>query len=409
MKENTILKRELEDTRTTLEINKKIIYQQFASTLNEKDKGIVYSLQEENKRLTDQNNELFKEKIQLEKKLYKVQENLDDLNQKIQEMKDKKSSEIFLKENLLIEKENLIKQLKKELEKYYKEDFNSTKELLVCDPDKTNLEMNNELCEARELITKYIRMIHNEKKKSIDLEHKITVLNDKIQGKKKKKSIQEKIESIKVFDYILTDSDSELGASEDENENKSNFSDGGLQLESPAMRLPDKIKPKHLMTEMTEGKTIPKLDLSKVKNRHPPIKNIQVVDVEKNTNRSGDEYIDKLKFQIKYDRNEIIRLKKKVRDLKKMVIILKQNYFALKSNMTPPSTTDKSKPKSKISSIPFDNKKSFKREETESMEQNCSVKYDGDNNENEEEEEIVNFDDIDINYGIIEDNKNNSE
>ena len=63
---------------------------------------------------------------------------------------ENQSTEIFKLSNQLKEKESLILQLKKKLNKYYREDYNSTKELIICEPDHVNIEMNNELCETRE-------------------------------------------------------------------------------------------------------------------------------------------------------------------------------------------------------------------------------------------------------------------
>ena len=64
-----------------------------------------------------------------------------------------------MEQNKLIEKENIIIHLKKELEKYYRGDYISTKELLIGDPDTLNTEINNELCESRELIAKYTLLL----------------------------------------------------------------------------------------------------------------------------------------------------------------------------------------------------------------------------------------------------------
>ena len=203
MKENQVLKAELEDTRTNLEINKEILFKQISSQLKDKDKKVLQSLKEENAKITSKNKELIKQKIELEKKIYKVQQELDDAIMKLQELQDRESSEIFINDNRLKEKESLIMQLKKELDKYYREDFNSTKELIICDPEKTNIEMYNELLETRELITKYNRLLQDEKRKTEQQEQKIQLLQQKLQTKKKKKKIKQNMENIELFGYIL--------------------------------------------------------------------------------------------------------------------------------------------------------------------------------------------------------------
>lgn len=136
MKENKALQMELNDTKTSLEINKEILYKQLNKVVKEKEKKVLIKLKEENDRLNKKNSELYKNKIELEKKIYIIQQQLDESLMKNQELLDNQNTEIFLIENKIKEKDNLIFQLKKEINKYYKEDFNSTKELIICDPDK---------------------------------------------------------------------------------------------------------------------------------------------------------------------------------------------------------------------------------------------------------------------------------
>lgn len=174
MKENSVLKRSLDDTQISLEINKDILFKQLSSQLKDKDKKVLQELKEENIKIIAKNKELIKEKIILEKKIYKVQQDLDDALMRNQELEDKVNTDVFLNDNTLKEKESIILQLKKELDKYYREDFNSTKELIICDPDKTKIEMNNELIETRELIGKYTTLLQREKRKTEEQKNKRT-------------------------------------------------------------------------------------------------------------------------------------------------------------------------------------------------------------------------------------------
>ena len=174
MKENSVLKRSLDDTQISLEINKDILFKQLSSQLKDKDKKVLKELKEENIKIIAKNKELIKEKIILEKKIYKVQQDLDDALMRNQELEDKVNTDVFLNDNTLKEKESIILQLKKELDKYYREDFNSTKELIICDPDKTKIEMNNELIETRELIGKYTTLLQREKRKTEEQKNKRT-------------------------------------------------------------------------------------------------------------------------------------------------------------------------------------------------------------------------------------------
>ena len=178
MKENKLLKSELEDAKTTLEINKEILYKNLHSDIKDKNQIILKKLKEENDRLTKRTEELYKDKINLEKKLYKCQQDLEDLIVQRQDKEDNEQINLFKFDNLLKEKDSIILQLKKELTKFYKDD-NSTKEIIICEPDKINVELNNELVETRELIIKFSKLLQLEKRKTSDQEKQIEKLNQK--------------------------------------------------------------------------------------------------------------------------------------------------------------------------------------------------------------------------------------
>ena len=384
MKENKALQMELNDTKTSLEINKEILYKQLNKVVKEKEKKVLIKLKEENDRLNKKNSELYKNKIELEKKLYIIQQQLDESLMKNQELLDNQNTEIFLIENKIKEKDNLIFQLKKEINKYYKEDFNSTKELIICDPDKVNIEMNNELCETRELIGKYSRIIHDEKRKSEFQEKQIERLNNKILVLKKKKKIKEKMENIQMFDYILTSSESS-----DQNSIKS---DNASSLESPIIKFPEKIKqPKYLVTDMSDyGQNVPKLDFTKLLTKYQPLKQIEVVEGIKKSNRSNEEYLEKLKFQLKIYKNYIIKYKKKNKELKKLVLMIKQHYINLKNSINNSNST-KDTNKKKIPENSSEN-----NNDLNSMNANTS----------QIDIESSNIEESDFNYIIKEYNKN---
>jgi hypothetical protein len=64
------LKNQLEDTKTTLMINKDLLYKYISQQNKNQERMELYNdLVNENKRLTDMTNNLFKEKIGLEKKV----------------------------------------------------------------------------------------------------------------------------------------------------------------------------------------------------------------------------------------------------------------------------------------------------------------------------------------------------
>ena len=75
MKENKTLQMELNDTKTSLEINKEILYKQLNKVVKEKEKKVLTKLKEENDRLNKKNSELYKNKIELEKKYIQFNNN----------------------------------------------------------------------------------------------------------------------------------------------------------------------------------------------------------------------------------------------------------------------------------------------------------------------------------------------
>ncbi len=381
MKENANLKTELADVKTSLEINKEILFKNLNNNANEEIKNYLKTLKKDNERLTENISNLYKEKTELEKKIYKTQQQLDEYISKNKETLDKQSTEIFTLSNQLKEKESLILQLKKELNKYYKDDFSNAKEIIICEPDKVNLEINNELVETRELFHKFSKLLHIEKKKSLEQEKQIEKLNQKIQDIKKKKRVKDKMENIQMFNYILTSSDESESCSEK----------GSIlsNLESPLMNFPEKIKhKKYLSTEISDyGQNVPKLDFSKLLNKYTPIKSIDVIEGIKASNRDNDEYIDKLKFQLKIYKNSIRKYKKKNHELKKLVSMLKEQCIKLRSSL---QNSDSTKDKTII-----DKNNNFdKKENNESMEGNTS-NIDVDSN----------FTESDFNYIIREYNK----
>ena len=292
MKENKSLKRQLEDLKTTLSINKEMLNNQIKNLTNNKNnqmKELIKSLQDENIQISNRNMKLYEDNLNLEKKLYKCQNELNDkirfYEDEIREMSDK----LFIYTNQIISKDNEIKQFKIELLNSYKEDF--SKEIFVyASPSKFNVEINNELCEARQIIIKYSHLLNDANKLINELNIKIVSLKEMIQNIKNGKRVMRNLENIENFGYILTE-DSNEDINEEENKNFGNFyvDDGNGNLieeididgdqnfccDSPLVQLPTKIKQKYYLT--TTGKNssfdvlIPKLDLSTIINKYKPV------------------------------------------------------------------------------------------------------------------------------------------
>ena len=181
----------------------------------------------------------------------------------------------------------------------------------------------------------------------------------KIRKYKKRKRVKENMENIQLFNYLLKSSE--------ESESYSDKGSSMSNLESPLIKFPEKIKQKkYLSTEISDyGQNVPKLDFSKLLNKYTPIKAINVIEGVKETNRSNDDYIDKLKFQLKIYKNSLIKYKKKNHQLKKLVSMLKQQCIKLRNTLqySGASTKDKTE---------INNNNNDKKENNDSMEANTS-------------------------------------
>jgi hypothetical protein len=236
-------------------------------------------------------------------------------------------------ENKLQEREYMIQHLRVELEKYYQNDVTTGKEIFLAEPDRTNLELYNELNYSREIVAKVTRMLNSEKSRAIGLDQKISELEEKITNLKKGKKISKNMDKISILDYISSSDDENEDDDDDEN---------FLQIDSPVVKLPEKIKiPKlgqiisnhHQNKSFSGALSIPKLDLTTVNAKYHHPKNIQIAEVQHNkeTNRSANEYIEKLKFQLKVCKSTIKVIKKKVEKYKRVIQVQKNTIVSLKN------------------------------------------------------------------------------
>jgi hypothetical protein len=147
----------------------------------------------------------------------------------------------------------------------------------------------------------------------------------------------------------------------------------------------------------TSFQLIPKLDFTVVRElkKYQPLKHIDIANKindnnKKYSHRSNDEYIDKLKFQLKYTKNKCLDYKKKNKQLKKIITMLKQHYQYQNSSI---STKD-------IEGIPHIQANSVHNDSIEPNMNSCFLN---------EEISIENFDcednDSDFNYVIKEYNR----
>jgi hypothetical protein len=104
-----------------------------------------------------------------------------------------------------------------------------------------------------------------------------------------------------------------------------------IQCDSPIVVLPDKV---HMKKYVVKG-AVPKLDFRKVKEKYKNNNDNKVIVADKinKSNRSNNEYIDKLKFQLKVAKNTIKAYKNKLDKLNQMIGLQKEEMAKSKSKI----------------------------------------------------------------------------
>ena len=379
-RENTVLKKQLEDSKISLKINKEILYSHIKSKKNvsEEYDSIISDLKKENERLNNKISLLFTEKAELAKKLYKLEDSLNDkINQETMK-NEKEKTDIFLYENKLKEKENQIINLKKQLENYKKNRKNSENsnigyvEIYIGDPNEFNTELNSELTMSRSIIKKYIYLMQLEREKR-------RKLNDQIQ------SLQEKITSQKANTSFITPTPkqynlnknpqsnllSEILKQNKENEeenfdnNNSVSSDSDDDKENYDLSF---IKNKNI-SENKRTKTcekiykIPQMNFKKIEEKYKEPANIKVIGYQNNNDIfnidnkiEGDDnpLIQSLKSQIQTYKKEIEKYKERISNFRKQIRDLRDKNDVLVNhlNMYINNNTKQNKNENDISMTP---------------------------------------------------------
>ena len=411
MKENKSLKTQIKDLKISLSINKEMLNNQIKTLSTEPDSKnhlseIIINLQKENNQITERNNQLYNDNLSLEKKIYSLKQEMNEKIKNYDEQIKEANNKIFILSNQLIEKDNIIKQYKNELLNIYKEEFNN--ENFICtSPSKFNLELNNELCEARQIIIKYSHLLNDSQKLINEQNIKIISLKEMIQNIKDGKRVKRNLENIENFGYILTEDSNES----ENNEFKSFYieDDNGDIIEeididdnncdSPLVQLPNKIKNIRYLTTTTSNEVlVPKLDLSTIIKKYKPIEKKEKYEKKKDNLSSiilhnnyidDRDYIDKLKFQLKFYKNIIYKYKQKLKEQKKIISMLKKHCLKSCTNLnTNCSTSD-----SKIKNYPISNDTRSNNNNNingYSMENNINFSIDSEIDDNNELNVIIN-------------------
>lgn len=190
--ENKNLEGQINDLKTTLNLNRELFYHSLASISdinnNKEDSEKMKNMIEKCKTLWNKYESLIEKKNQVEMNIDKLQKATDEAPSQIREeinnisvLNNKKKTELILKENI-------IKKLKTDLEKTRKNAFFKTArtEVLVTEPTKMSLEVNQELLIAKAILSKVSNMHSKEKKRSNKLEREAKNLREEMNKLKKK-------------------------------------------------------------------------------------------------------------------------------------------------------------------------------------------------------------------------------
>ena len=344
-RENNILKKQLEDSNISLQINKDLLYSHIKSKKNisEEFESILTDLKKENERLNDKIALLFNEKGELSKKLYKLQDILNDKLQQDNIIVEKERTEKFLYENKLKEKEYQINNLKKQIEYLKKNSKNKNllnsgiNEIYIGDPNRFNTEINNELTMSRAIIKKYIYLMQEERENTKKLKNKIDTLEDKVTSisnntsfiNNNRKSINLKLELMnEIFnENNLIKNNSNEGISNISLSFDDSDEDKEVNIDLSLLKN-NNIKENKRTNTCEKIRNVPKLDFKDVIQNYKKPLNIKVVGI--NEINSNDMDLDndnkilnqKYKSKIQIYKNSIEKYKEKVKKLKNQIKIL---------------------------------------------------------------------------------------
>ena len=339
-RENKVLKKQLEDSNTSLQINKEILYTHLTSKKNNTEEFIstLSDLKKENERLTSKISWLFNEKAELAKKLYKLEDSLNDKLKQETNIIEKEKTDIFIYENKIKEKDFIIEKLQKQIEDFKKQKINFQKnkiidvgqptihEIYIGDPNKFNKEMNNELERTRGLIKRYIYLMQQERYNNRNLTSQIEAMKKQIDCVSHNNSFIANNSNKNNSDFEKNLLDDSISFS-DENETKKKEMEVEILFE-------DKRNLKRSNTAdiklRNKRKNVPKLNFRKIMQKYKSPVNIKI----QNVNSSVDKKTDNNISNNNENKDKIIENYKNTIDKYKQKIILlkKQNKFLMNKN-----------------------------------------------------------------------------
>ena len=189
--ENMKLEAQINDLKTTLNLNQELLYHSLTSisNSNNKEESVkIKNMVEQCKALWEKNESLIETKNQVEINIDKLKKAVEEAPSIIRDEINNISVLNNKKKTDLIIKENAIKKLKTDLEKTRRNAFFKTArtEVFVTEPTKTSLEINQDLLIAKTILSKVSNMHSKEKKRSNKLEREAKNLREEMNKLKKK-------------------------------------------------------------------------------------------------------------------------------------------------------------------------------------------------------------------------------
>ena len=202
---NKKLLSQIKDLKTNLNLNQDLLYHFISAKFGENEN--IKNIINKSKTLTEKNESLIEKKIDTEIKIDLIKQYLEQIPSKINEEISNISIQNNKKKNELLQKDNNIKKLKLELEKVRKAAFFKTArtEVYVINPTKTSLELNQEIINAKSILSKVTNRHSKEKKKSDKLEREVKNLRETM-NTLKQKAIELNKNNINIINSQITES-----------------------------------------------------------------------------------------------------------------------------------------------------------------------------------------------------------
>lgn len=202
---NKKLLSQIKDLKTNLNLNQDLLYHFISAKFGENEN--IKNIINKSKTLTEKNESLIEKKIDTEIKIDLIKQYLEQIPSKINEEISNISIQNNKKKNELLQKDNNIKKLKLELEKVRKAAFFKTArtEVYVINPTKTSLELNQEIINAKSILSKVTNRHSKEKKKSDKLEREVKNLRETM-NTLKQKAIELNKNNLDIINSQITES-----------------------------------------------------------------------------------------------------------------------------------------------------------------------------------------------------------